>query len=80
MKCNDNEQWNKPNVKKIIPKYTEEDFGRKFRMNTRTFANILLIFFLRKTNIALQKTVINFIGYLTTEMTVQTNADQFGKL
>lgn len=55
MKCNDNEQWNKPNVEKVIPKYTEENFGRKFRMNTRAFANLLLIFFLRKTNIALQK-------------------------
>lgn len=44
MTCDDNEQWNKPSVEKIIPKYTEENFGRKFRMNI-----------LGKTNIALQK-------------------------
>lgn len=41
-----------------------------------SFINIVL----RKTNIALQKTVIKFIGYMTTEVTVQTNADQFSVL
>ncbi|XP_061194770.1 putative nuclease HARBI1 [Saccostrea echinata] len=67
-------------VEEIIPKYTEEDFRRRFRMSPGTFSSLLTIFleFKEKTIIPMEKQLLIFIRYLTTQMTIQAIADQFG--
>ncbi|XP_062599737.1 putative nuclease HARBI1 [Saccostrea cucullata] len=67
-------------VEEIIPKYAEEDFRRRFRMSRATFTSLLSIFleFKDKTIISMEKQLLIFIRYLTTQMTIQAIGDQFG--
>ncbi|XP_063436630.1 putative nuclease HARBI1 [Mytilus trossulus] len=64
----------------VIPEYSNEEFRRRFRMNKETF--LVLVEQLRGSRnyktISLEKQVLIFLKYVSSQMTLQAIADYFG--
>jgi predicted DNA-binding protein YlxM (UPF0122 family) len=67
-------------VESVVSDYTKEEFRKRFRMNRTTFNALLeeLMVLKAKTLIPMEKQLLIFIRYISSQITIQNIADNFG--